>query len=92
MIAIGNALMTFAIVSALCAVASAVLMTAALQKRGIPVNWVWLQLRILSRYLNQYRDVTRQETGRTGPLFYIFVVAINLTLLTALVGLILRAL
>jgi hypothetical protein len=91
MIAVSNALMAIAVVSAMVAVASAIMVAGALQKRGVPVNWVWLRVLLLSKYLNQYRDVTRQETGRTGPLFYTYVVAMNLALVTALVSLVLRA-
>lgn len=89
--AVSNVFMAIAVVSALYAVGSAIMIGADLQKRGVAVNWIWFRVGILSRYLNQYRDVTRQETGRTGPLFYSYVVAINLALVTAIVGLLLRA-
>jgi hypothetical protein len=80
-----------AIVSVLWGVASAVLIAEALRKRGVKVNWVFLRFLILSKYLGQYRDITRQETGRSGPLFYSYVVAMNLALLTAIAGILLRA-
>jgi len=92
MIIASNILLGIAVVSVLCAVASAVMITGAVQKRGFKVNWVWLRLRILSKYLGQYRDITRQETGRTGPLFYLYVIAMNVALVTAIAGLVLRAL
>jgi hypothetical protein len=34
-------------------------------------------------YLHQYAKVTRQETGRIGPLFYHYVVPLNLALVLA---------
>ena len=89
--AVSSFLIAIAVVSALYAVASAIMIGAVLQKRGVVVNWVWFRVGFLSKYLNQYRDVTRQETGRIGPLFYSYVVAINLALVTAIVGLLLRA-
>jgi hypothetical protein len=91
MIAMGNVLLAIAIVSALFGVASALMIAGALQKRGVAVNWVWLRVLILTKYLDQYREITRQETGRTGPLYYSYIVAINLALVAALAGLLLRA-
>ena len=86
----GN-LLGIAAVSALVGVASAVMIAGALEKHGIKVHWAWLRLLILTKYLGQYRDITRQQTGRTGPLFYSYVIAMNLALVTAVAGLVLRA-
>ena len=91
MMAASDVLLTVAVVSALCGVASAMMMVAVLQKHGVKINWMWLRLLILTRCLGQYREITRQQTGRTGPLFYSYVVAMNLALVTAIVGLVLRA-
>ncbi len=88
---VSDILFAVAIVSVLWGVASAVLIAEALRKRGVKVNWVFLRFLILSKYLGQYRDITRQETGRSGPLFYSYVVAMNLALLTAIAGFLLRA-
>jgi hypothetical protein len=89
---VSDVLLAVAIVSVLWGVASAVMIAAALQKRGIKVNWVFLRVLILSRYLGQYKEVTRQETGRTGPLFYSYIIAMNVALVTAVLGLVLRRL
>lgn len=70
------------LVCAMWAVTAAVLMTRDLGKRGIPVSFVWLRLMILS-YLHQYIKITRQETGRIGPLFYHYVVPLNVALVLA---------
>jgi hypothetical protein len=70
------------LVCATWAVTAAVLMARDLGKRGLPVSFVWLRLMILS-YLHQYAKVTRQETGRIGPLFYHYVVPLNLALVLA---------
>jgi hypothetical protein len=88
---VSDILFAVAIVSVLWGVASAVLIAEALRKRGVKVNWVFLRFLILSKYLGQYRDIARQETGRSGPLFYSYVVAMNLALLTAIAGILLRA-
>ena len=88
---VSDILFAVAIVSALWGVASAALIAEALRKRGVKVNWVFLRFLILSKYLGQYRDITRRETGRSGPLFYSYVIAMNLALVTAIAGIILRA-
>ncbi len=91
MIAVGNALLAIAVVSALCGVASSIMIGDALQKRGVKINWILFRVLIFSKYLGQYRDVTRQETGRPGPLYYSYIISMNLALVTAIAGLILRA-
>ena len=88
---VSDILLAVAIMSVLWGVASAVLIAEALRKRGVKVNWIFLRFLILSKYLGQYRDITRQEAGRSGPLFYSYVVAMNLALVTAIAGIILRA-
>ena len=87
---VSDILLAIAIVSVLWGVASAVLIAEALRKRGVRVNWIFLRFLILSKYLGQYRDITRQETGRSGPLFYSYIVAMNLALVTAIAGIVLR--
>ncbi len=72
-----------------CGVASAVLIAISLHKRGFNTSVVFLNVMIF-RYLGQYRNVTREETGRTGPLFYSYIIAMNLALVTAIVGLLLQ--
>ena len=88
--AISTVLLAIAIISAVWGSVSSVVIAAALQKRGVKVSFLFLRVLIL-KYIGQYRDVTRKETGRTGPWYYSFVIAMNLALVTAVVGLILRA-
>jgi hypothetical protein len=90
MIAISNVFLGFAVVCAGCGVVSGMLITGALQKRGVKINWIWLRFLLVSRYLDQYRDVTRAETGRTGPLFHLYLISMNLALAAAIVGIVLR--
>ena len=67
---------------ALWAVTAALLIARDLDRRGMPVSFVWLRLMIL-KYLHQYVKITRQETGRVGPLFYHYVVPLNVALVLA---------
>jgi len=87
---ISNVLVAIALVSVVWGVISSLVIADALQKRGVKINWIFLRIMII-KYVGQYRDMTRTETGRTGPWFYSFAIAMNLALVTAVVGLILRA-
>jgi len=62
------------------AVVAAIRIAADLQKRGVPVSFLWLRLMVL-KYLHEYARLTRDETGRVGPLFYHYVVPLNVALL-----------
>lgn len=39
---------------------------------------------------NQYKQITKQETGKIGPLYYPCVVSVNLALVCGIVGLVLK--
>jgi hypothetical protein len=66
------------------AVVAAILISADLHRRGMAVSVVWLRLMILE-YLHEYSKVTREETGRVGPLFYHYVVPLNVALVVVAV-------
>jgi hypothetical protein len=70
------------LVCAIWAVTAAVLIARDLEKRGFPVRFVWLRWMIL-KYLHQYSKITREEEGRVGPLFYHYVVPLNVALVLA---------
>jgi hypothetical protein len=61
------------------AVVAAILISADLHRRGMAVSVVWLRLMIL-KYLHEYSRITREETGHVGPLFYHYVVPLNVAL------------
>ena len=58
------------------AVVASLLIVRDLEKRGISINFLLLRLMLL-KYLHQYREITKEETGRVGPLFYHYIVSIN---------------
>jgi hypothetical protein len=87
---LSTVLLTVAVLSVIWGVADAILLAVWLDKRGYPINMLLFRVLII-RYLNQYRDETLKETGKVGPLFYSYIVAMNLALVCAVVGLILRA-
>lgn len=83
----------FLVLAVACAVTGVVLMmamTAAVRARGYKINWAFLRLFVL-KYISDYRNITIKESGRPGPLFYPFVISMNLALLFAVLGLILQS-
>jgi len=85
-----TAFLVLAVLSALWGVVDAILMAVALDRRGIPVNMLLFRLYFF-RYLSQYKEATLSETGRVGPLYYSYIAAMNVALVCAAIGLILRA-
>lgn len=86
---ISNVLIGVALASLAWGIVSSLVITDALQKRGVKIKWIFLRIMII-KYVSQYREMTRTETGRTGPWYYSFIIAMNVALVTAVLGLILR--
>jgi hypothetical protein len=87
---LSTAFLVLAIASAIWGVIDSILIAVALDKRGLAVNMVLFRL-FFFRYLSQYRQVTIQETGKTGNLFYSFIFSMILALICCIAALILRA-
>lgn len=84
-----NSFLVLAILSALWGVVSSLVIASFLSKRGVEINYLFFRILML-KYVHQYRAITMQESGRPGPWYYSFVVSMNLALLSAVVGVILR--
>ena len=78
-----------ALISVGWGIATSIMITSFLSKRGIKINYLLFRL-LIFKYVRQYRKITMEETGKPGPLFYSVITAWNLTLLFAIVGIILR--
>lgn len=70
-------------------VSSTILMYDFLRRRSVKVSFVLLRLLMFS-YVSQYKEVTVQETGKVGPLFYHWVVSINIALAAVILMLLAR--
>ena len=70
-------------------VVSTILIYEFLRKRNVKVSFILLRLLIFS-YVSQYKEITIKETGRVGPLFYHWVVSINIALVAVIMVLITR--
>jgi hypothetical protein len=70
-------------------VMASILIVTELQKRGIKINFIFLKMYII-KYAHQYKEITKKETGRVGPLFYLWIISVNVALVFAVLGLMLR--
>jgi hypothetical protein len=58
-------------------------------KRGVKISFLWLRLYLI-KYIHQYQQLTRKETGRPGPLYYPCIVSYQMALVFAVVYLLVR--
>ena len=84
-----NTLFVLAIVFAGLFVILGILIVNEVSKRGIKISFLWLRLYFI-QYIHQYKKITKQETGKVGPLYYPCVVSVNLALVCGLAGLVLK--
>ena len=82
-------LVGLALLCGVWAVVASLLIAGDLKKRGLTVSYVWLRVMIL-KYLHQYSRITQEETGRVGPLFYHYVVPLNVALVLVIVLAVIR--
>lgn len=84
-----NTLLVFALVFVVLFVIFSMMIVYQLAKRGIRINYFLLKLYII-KYIHQYRTITKEETGQIGPLYYPCVGSVNLALVCAVLGLLLK--
>jgi hypothetical protein len=80
-----------ALVSVIVNIVFSMLIVRELQKRKVKINFFFLKL-YLPKYAHQYKQITLQETGKVGSLFYGWIVSINATWVLALCGFFSKAL
>lgn len=81
-------LLAVAVACGLWAGVSAVLIARALERQGVRTPFPFLGLFIF-RNLRRYSETTRAKTGKTGPLFYSYVVPINAALILVVITVVL---
>jgi len=69
-------------VSVVTFIVLAMMMVHEVSKRGVKVNFLLIRLYIF-KYMHQYKELTRKETGKVGPLFYPCIASIILALVLA---------
>lgn len=76
---ITGVLIALAAVCVVWFVVTSMLIYDYLRRRNHPVSLIWLRL-MLPAYASRYKEMTKKEKGRTGPLFYHWIVSINVAL------------
>lgn len=81
-----TSLLSIAVVSLVAHVVFCMMIVHEVAKRGVKINIPLLRLFII-KYAHQYKQFTKEETGRVGTLFYLWIISINVALVCGLVGL-----
>lgn len=79
----GSIFLYLIILFAVVFVVTTIMIYSYLKTNGENVSFLWLRLKMIS-YANKYRDITRKKTGKTGPLFYLWIISINLALICSI--------
>jgi hypothetical protein len=82
----------FLAIALICAgwgVVSAMFIVSFLQSRGIKINWLLIKLWII-KYVSQYEEITRKETGKAGAWYFSYVISMLTAFGMAVVGIILK--
>lgn len=72
-------LAVLAFIAVIWYIVSGIMIFTELQKKGEKVYFIFLNF-MLPFYAHRYKKLTFEETGRTGSLFYHWIIAINTAL------------
>ncbi len=89
-----NYMMILTIFAGICVawyVVTSIMIYADLRRRGEDVNFVWFRI-MLPWYADHYKQITKTETGKIGPLFYHWIISINVALVMVILLFIIRRL
>ncbi len=80
-----------ALISVFWGIVSSIKIVSFLMSRGRKINFFLLKLMII-KYVHDYQIITssENENGHAGPWFYSYVTSMNLALVFAIIGLILK--
>jgi hypothetical protein len=81
--------MLLALTAVVLNIVFSMLIVHELQKRNVKINFFFLKL-YLPKYAHQYSQISLQETGKVGALFYGWLVSINAAWILAVIGLIVK--
>lgn len=84
-----NVFMALAIICVLCGVISSIMIVSFLSNHGVKINYFLLRL-LLPKYVDQYKKIMIEKSGRPGSLYYTFVVSMISGLVLAVISLLLR--
>lgn len=70
-------------------IVSIIAIASYLSSHGVKINFLLFRLLAL-KYIHQYHEITKRETGKTGSWFYSYIVSMNLALVLAIVAMLLK--
>jgi len=85
-----NVLIAIAVIAIIWHVVVTLIVCDWLSKRGVKINWVFIRF-LYPGYVARYRRMVLSETGHDAPLFYHWVVSVNIALIAVVVTVILAA-
>ncbi len=77
-------LIIIAAISVVLYITSTIMIYDYLKKAGEKVSFLWLRLFMISN-TSKYKKLTREKTGKTGPLYYIWIISINMALICVII-------
>ncbi len=84
-----NLFLYMALVAMLFNVVVTMVIVSKLSRRGVKINILFLRL-LFPKYVHQYKKMVTQETGKESPLYYFWLISINLALVLCIVGLLIK--
>jgi hypothetical protein len=78
-----------AIASVVWGIVSAVAMASYVSRRGHRISLLFFRL-LIFKYIHQYSEITTQEKGKPGAWFYSYLASMNLALVCAIIGAVLK--
>ena len=81
--------LVLAIISVAWGIVSSIGIVSFLMSRGHKINFIFIRLLII-KYVHDYQVITTEEDGHPGPWFYSYITAMNLALIFAVIGMLLR--
>jgi len=70
-------------------VVSSINIASFLAKRGTSINFLFFRV-LIFKYIHEYYKITIRENGKPGPWFYSYIISMNLALVFAIVGVLLK--
>ena len=87
---VSDLLLGLALLSVGWGIVSGIVITSFVSERGTKINYFLYRIYII-KYVNQYKQITEEENGKPGPWFYSFVISMNMTLVFAIIGILLKS-
>jgi hypothetical protein len=81
--------LVLAIISVIFGIVFSIFILSFLSRHGIKINYLLLRLYII-KYIRQYRELTVEQNGKPGRLFYAYVFSMILALVFAAIGIALK--